>query len=161
MKNSIILVCSFLFIACVNKPKQHEDIKTSGIAKDLITLRKIYYKFSDEVKEEIESKLNKIDNKHVYKYGLIFEICDVDKGDYKLTLVTTNNALLQYYFENSNKFVIISKDIQLPLISNDIYFSKEPEDYVSDEKLGYGGCIETIHFNDDKIIKIETCGNGL
>lgn len=161
MKKIVVLILCFAFFL-----SYRQDTENSTVEK--LRVSKIFYEFKGEVRTHL---IEKIENHiKIYKakkesFGLEFNVCDIDNGNYVLSLHFIDEHFNEPFYLNTNKFVRLNDSLVLPLISSDIFFATDivpetPSNWKG--RYSLGRCIEVIYFNHkSKITKIKRCGDGV
>jgi hypothetical protein len=157
-KINIILGLIIVYsIACCAPKNKQEGLNISRIT----------YMFDDKINSHIKEKVYYlIKNCSAQKkyFGVKINVCDIEKGNYEISVHYFENHPNKEHFLNTNRFLVIENNFELPVISSDIVFTKDikPNSNYKWNRIDGYGCIEIITFNQkNEILKITKCGNDL
>lgn len=154
MNKKCYLLLMILLFSCTTKNRDSNE------SVDTCT-GKYFYKFDKKIEAEMLKSLKNIDESELVNFGLKFSLCDIDGGNFRLSLFYKTQSADEIHYENTNKFANINDSILLPIITSDIIFLEKilinKADKIDDSIIVFRNPIKSIYFNEkNEITKIDT-----
>lgn len=154
MMNKYFILLIIFILSCTSKSRENKETLN-------INTGKYIYKFDKKIEAEILKSLNNIDESELVNFGLNFALCDVDGGNFILSIFYKTQSADEIHYENTNKFANINDSILLPIITSDIIFLEKilikKADKIDDSIIVFRNPIKSIYFNEkNEITKIDT-----